>query len=31
LAIAWPLPITRISEKDRQAALVDDHFVGVHV
>jgi dTDP-4-dehydrorhamnose 3,5-epimerase len=31
LNIAWPLPITCLSEKDRQATLIDKHFVGVSV
>lgn len=31
LSIAWPLPVTRVSEKDRHAPLLDDRFVGVHL
>src|SRR5574337_1055440 len=29
MAIAWPLPVTAISERDRGYALVDDAFAGV--
>ncbi|WP_158885971.1 dTDP-4-dehydrorhamnose 3,5-epimerase [Rhodanobacter sp. L36] len=31
LGITWPLPISNLSEKDRQAPLIDQHFVGVSV
>ncbi|MFC5740294.1 dTDP-4-dehydrorhamnose 3,5-epimerase [Dyella tabacisoli] len=31
LAIAWPLPVTQVSEKDRHAPLLDETFVGVHL
>ncbi len=30
LSIAWPLPITRVSEKDRSTPLLSGHFSGVH-
>lgn len=29
MAIAWPLPVTAISERDRSYALVNDAFAGV--
>lgn len=29
LAIAWPLPVTTVSERDRNHALLDDRFAGV--
>jgi dTDP-4-dehydrorhamnose 3,5-epimerase len=29
LAIAWPLPVTTLSERDRGYALIDDAFAGV--
>lgn len=31
LSIAWPLPVTTVSEKDRSIRLVDDTFVGIDV
>lgn len=30
LAIAWPLPVTEMSSRDRNFALIDDAFSGVH-
>ncbi len=29
LAIAWPLPITLVSDRDRQHSLIDSHFLKV--
>jgi dTDP-4-dehydrorhamnose 3,5-epimerase len=29
IAIAWPLPVGEISERDRSAPLLDDGFKGV--
>lgn len=29
LAIAWPMPVTRLSERDRSYAPIDDRFAGV--
>jgi dTDP-4-dehydrorhamnose 3,5-epimerase len=29
LSIAWPLPVTQISDKDRQAPLIGDDFRGI--
>jgi len=29
LAIAWPMPVTEISERDRSLPLIDDAFAGV--
>lgn len=29
LSIAWPLPVTQVSEKDRHTALLDGSFTGV--
>lgn len=29
LSIAWPLPAMRVSEKDRDAPLLDDKFAGI--
>lgn len=29
LAIAWPLPIALVSERDRALPRIDDHFIGV--
>jgi dTDP-4-dehydrorhamnose 3,5-epimerase len=29
LAIDWPLPVTQVSDKDRDAPLIDDSFTGV--
>ena len=29
LAIAWPQPITQVSDKDRRAPLVEGSFTGV--
>jgi dTDP-4-dehydrorhamnose 3,5-epimerase len=31
LGILWPLPVTQVSEKDRNAPLLTDRFTGVHV
>jgi dTDP-4-dehydrorhamnose 3,5-epimerase len=31
LAIGWPLPVTAMSDKDRQWLLLDDDFEGVSV
>ena len=31
LAIDWPLPVTKVSEKDRDAPLIDGGFAGVLV
>jgi len=31
LSIAWPLPVTRVSEKDRNTPLLDDKFTGIYL
>lgn len=31
LGIAWPLPVTRVSEKDRNASLLTDGFTGIRL
>jgi dTDP-4-dehydrorhamnose 3,5-epimerase len=31
LSIAWPLPVTQVSEKDRNTSLLDETFTGVHL
>jgi dTDP-4-dehydrorhamnose 3,5-epimerase len=31
LSIAWPLPVTQVSEKDRNILLLDDKFTGVYL
>ncbi|MGH8539176.1 MAG: dTDP-4-dehydrorhamnose 3,5-epimerase family protein [Stenotrophobium sp.] len=31
LSIAWPLPVTQISQKDRNASLLDGKFSGIHL
>ena len=31
LSIRWPLPITRVSQKDRNTLLLDDKFTGIHL
>lgn len=31
LAIAWPLPVTQVSEKDRNTPLLDATFIGIHL
>ena len=31
LGISWPLPVTRVSEKDRNAPLLTDGFTGIHL
>jgi dTDP-4-dehydrorhamnose 3,5-epimerase len=31
LSIAWPLPITRVSQKDRNAPLLDGAFDGIYL
>ena len=30
LSIAWPLPVTQVSEKDRNTPRLDDKFAGVY-
>jgi len=31
LSITWPLPVTRVSEKDRSVPLLDGRFGGIHL
>lgn len=31
LSIAWPLSVTRVSEKDRNTPLLDEKFTGIHL
>jgi dTDP-4-dehydrorhamnose 3,5-epimerase len=31
LSIAWPLPVTQVSEKDRNAPLLDGNFTGIYL
>lgn len=31
MAISWPLPLMQVSEKDRNAPLLDDKFPGIHL
>ena len=30
LSIAWPLPVTQVSEKDRNTSLLDGNFTGIY-
>lgn len=31
LRVSWPLPVTHVSEKDRNAPLLTDGFTGIHL